>query len=140
LELEVQFLVQGTMQSKTKNILVAGAVLSGLAVAIGAFGAHGLQPVLTENGSTETFKTGVLYHIFHGLGVIATGLIYHITKQKLVAISGWMFLSGVILFSGSLYMLSISSLKFFGPITPIGGVFFIIGWIMLALGIKKANT
>lgn len=128
------------MQNKTKNLLLVGAILSGLAVAIGAFGAHGLQAILTENGSTETFKTGVLYHIFHSLGIIATGLTYHVTKQKLVAISGWMFLSGIILFSGSLYMLSISSLKFFGPITPIGGVFFIAGWVMLALGIKKANT
>ena len=124
----------------SKKILTTGAVICGLTVVIGAFGAHALKEVLESNDRVSPFETGVLYQMFHGLALIALGLIAQSNSSKYIHRSYWCFLLGVILFSGSLYGLAIwPNLVFFGPITPIGGLFFILGWIYLVIGIRKPS-
>jgi len=108
------------------------AVLGSLAVAIGAFGAHGLEPYLDAK-QVATFKTASLYHYIHLLVMLVIAFKLNST-HKVLQTSFWLFFAGIILFSGSLYILSTKDLiggdvwNFVGPITPIGGLFFILGW------------
>jgi uncharacterized membrane protein YgdD (TMEM256/DUF423 family) len=111
-----------------------GAVLGFLAVAIGAFGAHGLKARLEELGTAVTFHTGVEYHFYHALAVLALGVAWERLGGKTAGdIAGWAFLAGVIIFSGSLYVLSVTGFKKLGMITPFGGVAFLVGWAALAV-------
>ena len=106
-----------------------------LAVVIGAFGAHGLENVIGKK--MDTFKTGVQYHMFHGLALIVTGILSKVFEID-VSIAGYLFIMGIILFSGSLYLISIyDKYSFLGMITPIGGLSFIIAWILLFLKLNK---
>ena len=102
---------------------------------IGAFGAHGLSKILTENGRTETFETGVKYHMYHAFGLLITGLILFQVQSKYINLAGLFFLIGVLIFSGSLYILSLTNIKWLGAITPIGGLFLIAGWLSLGHGL-----
>lgn len=120
--------------------LVAGALLAGLVVALGAFGAHGLQNITSDEKILHGFQTAVQYQIYHALALLATGIIYNSFPTKGVKAAGTCFIIGIILFSGSLYLLTAlkiqdntSLLKIAGPITPIGGLFFIIGWLLLVI-------
>lgn len=107
-------------------------------IAIGAFGAHGLKSLLMDRGTTEAFKTGVLYHLVHALAILSTGLSpFHREPSKKAVFL--LFLAGLFCFSGSLYLLSTFSWGWLGPITPIGGIFFICGWIYAAFSAKKPN-
>lgn len=122
---------------KTKTIAATGAILCALAVVFGAFGAHSLKAVLLENGKLETFQTAVNYHIFHGLAILVLAALktqFNINKHVLIF---WLFLGGLILFSGSLYILSITGINKLGIITPFGGVLFIVAWLVLALQLFK---
>lgn len=124
----------------SKNLLIAAAILSGLAVAIGAFGAHGLKDLLEANNRMDTFETAVKYHFYHALAMLFLGVLARATQNEVIAKPGWLFLGGTLVFSGSLYTLSITNIKVLGAITPIGGVLYIIGWIWLAvLLIKTLN-
>ena len=110
------------------------AVLSALfAVAFGAFGAHGLQSLLTVK-MLAVYKTGVTYQMWHasGLAVIAL-LVQHTPESRLLHWAGWLMFAGIVLFSGSLYLLSLSELKWLGVLTPIGGIAFISAWGLLAI-------
>jgi uncharacterized membrane protein YgdD (TMEM256/DUF423 family) len=112
---------------------VLGAVLAGLGVALGAFGAHGLQTRLT-GGAMATFETAVRYQMYHALALLAVA--FAITRWQgstWPMAAGWLFVAGILLFSGSLYLLSLSGLRWLGAITPLGGVAFIVGWACLAL-------
>ncbi|MFT6882824.1 MAG: uncharacterized membrane protein YgdD (TMEM256/DUF423 family) [Marinoscillum sp.] len=120
------------------KLLTIGAISAGFTVIFGAFGSHALSNILTENGYTEVFKTGVLYQMFHSLGILITGILSTKHKKSLTSWSGYLFLSGIILFSGSLYVLSLSGLKFLGAITPLGGICFIAGWILLTIHFIKS--
>ncbi|WP_246246179.1 DUF423 domain-containing protein [Paenibacillus lemnae] len=105
-----------------------------LSVAIGAFGAHMLENQISED-ALATFETGVHYHMIHGLALILTGLAgIGLGASRKLYWAGCLFVIGIVIFSGSLYVLSLSGTKWLGAITPIGGVSFIAGWIMLALG------
>ena len=108
-----------------------GAISAFIAVAAGAFGAHGLKGRLTPEMLT-VFETGVRYHMYHALALIAAGWAYSRWPTSLVAGSGWLFVIGTILFSGSLYVLSISGIRWLGAITPFGGLAFLAGWFCLA--------
>jgi uncharacterized membrane protein YgdD (TMEM256/DUF423 family) len=119
-----------------ETIIKTGIVFSLLTVAIGAFGAHGLSDLLNANGRIETFKTGVLYQLFHSLAIIITGILYEKYNSKKIGIAFILFALGIIIFSGSLYILSITNIGIFGAITPIGGLLFIVGWLYLYLSIK----
>ena len=121
----------------SKTILKTGAVICGLSVIIGAFGAHALRSVLEANDRVSPYETGVLYQMFHGLAILAVGVVAKSNASKWITRSFWCMLLGIILFSGSLYGLAIWEIGFLGPITPIGGVFFIIGWVCLFIGVQK---
>lgn len=109
-------------------ILKTGIFLCGLSVIIGAFGAHSLENIIGDK--IETFKTAVQYQIFHAIGLILVGLIAKTFSLELNTVA-YLFFSGIILFSGSLYLISIYKYSFLGIITPIGGLCFIIGWAIL---------
>lgn len=110
-----------------------GSISAGLAVALGAFGAHGLKARLTPD-LLQTFETGVRYHLYHALALLAVAFaLSRWSSTGLPAAAGWLFLAGTVLFSGSLYLLAVTGAKWLGAITPLGGVAFIAGWVCLAL-------
>lgn len=116
-----------------KTFIILGAVNAFLSVALGAFGAHGLENKL-EPKYLEIWKTGVQYQMFHALGLLAIGIISgKVGASSLLSWSGWLMLIGIILFSGSLYVLSTSGIKVLGAITPFGGVAFLVSWVLLIL-------
>ncbi len=114
-----------------------GSLLMLVGVALGAFGAHGLKDVLTPEGK-QTYQTAVLYHLVHGLGLLAVGWLATLKPtEPLLRNAGWAFVIGIILFSGSLYLLSVTGIKKLGIITPFGGLAFLAGWLLLALSAKS---
>lgn len=118
-----------------KKFLIIGSLMAMSSVAIGAFAAHGLKPQLT-NYQIDIFKTGVDYQFYHALGILIIAILADKIPVRAINIIGWCFTLGIILFSGSLYLLACqeiltANLKFLGPITPLGGTFFIIGWSLL---------
>lgn len=117
--------------------LFAGlAAVSGfLAVGLGAFGAHGLKNRLTED-MLAVYQTGVHYHFYHTLALLGVGLLLRqVGNHALLAASGWAFIVGMLLFSGSLYVLSITGVRWLGAITPLGGLAFLVAWALLAWSI-----
>ncbi len=120
----------------TKLILAVGAMAMAIAVLLGAFGAHGLKPRLSPE-MLAVYKTGVEYHFYHAMGLLFIGVIsLHIQNDYLSA-SAWLLAIGMLIFSGSLYLLSVTGVRWFGAITPIGGLSFIAGWLMLVLAVLK---
>jgi uncharacterized membrane protein YgdD (TMEM256/DUF423 family) len=121
----------------TKIFLLLGSINAALAVGLGAFGAHGLRSRLSED-LLSTYQTGVQYHFYHALGLFAVALVASLLpKSALVSWSGWLMLAGIVLFSGSLYLLSITGVRWLGAITPLGGVAFISAWLLLAVAVLK---
>tara|TARA_Y100001936_G_scaffold16819_1_gene14286 strand:+ start:1348 stop:1725 length:378 start_codon:yes stop_codon:yes gene_type:complete len=121
------------------NPLITMAAVNGLlAVMLGAFMSHSLDETITTE-LLGVFQTGVLYHMYHSLAALAAGILSHIyPKVRLLKFSAYSFLLGIVFFSGSLYLLALTELPLIGMITPIGGTFFIFGWIMLCIfGAKK---
>lgn len=117
--------------------LLLGSINMALAVIIGAFGAHALKARLDET-LTKVYHTGVEYHFYHALGLILIGIIaMNIPANIWIKSSGWMMFIGIILFSGSLYSLSILNLRWLGMITPVGGLLFIAAWVSLFISIIK---
>ena len=111
-----------------RYFLVLGALGCGVAVMLGAFAAHGLKGQLPP-ASIATFNTGVTYQFYHSLGLLALGLSgLHYGEQRVLKIAGYSFAAGIVLFSGSLYGLSLFKWTFLGPVTPLGGLSFILGW------------
>lgn len=123
-----------------KNILVLAGISGALAVGLGAFGAHGLEPLLIKNGRLDTFETAVSYHFYHVIALFGIGLLSMIKPEwKFLRFSAWCMILGILIFSGSLYVLSLSGITWLGAITPLGGVGFILGWMGLAYSAYK-NT
>ncbi len=120
-----------------KIFIAIGSFAAFLGVGLGAFGAHGLRDRLSDQMMT-VWHTGVQYHLTHALGLILVGILIHLYpgtgSLKLV---GWLFLLGIILFSGSLYLLAILEIRKLGMITPIGGLAFLAGWLILATGMIR---
>jgi uncharacterized membrane protein YgdD (TMEM256/DUF423 family) len=108
-----------------------GAVLGAIGVAAGAFGAHALRTRVAPE-MLAVFETGVRYHLVHGLALLAAGWAAARWPGPAVSAAGWLFVAGILLFSGSLYALALSGVRALGLITPIGGAAFILGWIALA--------
>jgi len=121
---------------KNQTILISGAVFMALAVLLGAFGAHALKQIVSPE-MLAVYKTGVEYQFYHALGLLLIGLIGFQVKSKYIRWAGFFVSIGIILFSGSLYVLSISGIKAIGAITPIGGISFVAGWILLAIALWK---
>jgi len=124
-----------------KNTLSIASISGLLCVVLGAFGAHGLKPLLTTQMLT-TYETGVRYQFYHTLAILLIVVLYQFNKSKKLVISSYFFFAGMVLFSGSLYLLALTSINentwtWLGPVTPIGGVCFIIGWVYLFLSAKS---
>jgi uncharacterized membrane protein YgdD (TMEM256/DUF423 family) len=127
-----------------KRFVVTGAVFGAIAVTLGAFGAHGLEKIVPAE-TVKTFQTGVQYQMYHALALLLIGILYDRCSQRFVKIAGTFFIIGIILFSGSLYLLTTFKatetvgLEKFGLITPFGGVFFIAGWLFLFISAVKSK-
>ena len=121
-----------------KFFLISGGVLGMLGVVIGAFGAHALKSRLVANGRLDTFETAVKYQFYHALALILLGLIMNQWDQKAFVISGYGFLTGTLLFSGSLYVLAIAGITRMGAVAPFGGLAMILGWAAMCWGLMKA--
>jgi uncharacterized membrane protein YgdD (TMEM256/DUF423 family) len=119
-----------------KFFIILGSILTGVAIIIGAFGAHAIK----TNVSIEDlaiFETGIKYHFYHSIGLIIIGILGFYYPHTALKISGISFIIGILVFSGSLYLLVLTNLRWFGAITPIGCFFYIIGWFLLAYNIYK---
>lgn len=110
-----------------------GAILAALGVTAGAFGAHGLKGRLTPE-MLAVFETGVRYHLIHALALLAVAWAATRWESRAIPAAGWLFVAGILLFSGSLYILTLSGIRGLGVITPFGGVAFVLGWVLLAWG------
>lgn len=118
-----------------------GAVWGFLAVSMGAFGAHGLKDRLTELGQLANFQTAAHYHMYCALAIVAVGLLALTGRSgNATQVAGWGLLVGSLIFSGSLYVLSLTGLRWLGAITPIGGVAMLIGWAALAVAAGSTST
>ncbi len=126
-----------------KQFLRIGASLMALGVILGAFGAHGLKEIVTAD-RLEIFETGARYQVYHALGILMVGTLLYFRKTSLMPWAGWLFTAGIICFSGSLYLLSFADVldlptSLIGPITPIGGLLFVAGWVVLAISTFQEN-
>jgi uncharacterized membrane protein YgdD (TMEM256/DUF423 family) len=120
-----------------KLFIILGAINAFLAVALGAFGAHGLEGKL-EPKYLETWKTGVTYQMFHATGLLIIAvLLGKLPANSLLSWSGWLMFIGILLFSGSLYVLSVTKISILGAVTPLGGVAFLAAWILLIVAAVK---
>ena len=109
---------------------VAGSLLAFFAVVLGAFAAHGLRTRLTPD-MFNIFEVGVRYHMYHALALLAVAWAASRWPDSKAHLAGWAFIVGIVIFSGSLYVLSVSGIRWLGAITPLGGVAFLVGWILL---------
>jgi uncharacterized membrane protein YgdD (TMEM256/DUF423 family) len=122
-----------------KFIFLSASVLGGMAVMIGAFGAHALKSVLEAEGRLDTFETAVKYQFYHTLALLMIGvLLYHI-HDKLLSYAGLSMIAGVLIFSGSLYILCLSGIRWMGAITPFGGLLMIVGWVLLFVAVYRQS-
>jgi len=129
------------MKKLDKNITITACLLGAITIALGAFGAHGLKQLVSEDMIT-IFETGVRYQMYHVIVLLVIGLSTMISEKT----KRWvfrLFLFGILLFSGSLYLLSLGEImsintKFIGPITPFGGLLYILGWLRLGYGMLKS--
>lgn len=119
--------------TNTLAIRVA-AILGFLAVSLGAFGAHGLKELLTQNGTVALWDKAVLYHFIH------TVMLFVLAQRRPVLTGAWLsFFVGIMIFSGSLYLLAVTNAKWLGAITPIGGASFLVGWAWLIVAASKTE-
>jgi uncharacterized membrane protein YgdD (TMEM256/DUF423 family) len=116
-----------------RTFLILGALVGFLGVAIGAFGAHALEATLKANQREATFATATQYHMYHALALLAVAWAATRWPDNLTYWAGYLFIIGIILFSGSLYALSLTNQRWLGAITPFGGLAFLAGWLCLGL-------
>ncbi|MGD2159960.1 MAG: DUF423 domain-containing protein [Gammaproteobacteria bacterium] len=121
------------------NLIIGiGALSAFISVAAGAFGAHALKQVL-DSDMLAVYHTAVEYQFFHSIGLLAVGTLHKLTPRYCNLIAAWAMLAGIIIFSGSLYLLTMTGIKWLGMITPIGGISFLAAWLSLALGYLTAG-
>ncbi len=114
-----------------RRLIILGAIFGFLSVALGAFGAHGLRDILEANGRIDTYHTGINYMMIHALAILVTAWLSEKYPQQPTQWAGYSFAVGIVLFSGSLLLLSIFDLGFMGAIAPIGGVALLAGWALI---------
>ncbi len=115
---------------------LVGSISALIAVGLGAFGAHGLKGRLTPE-MLNAFEVGVRYQIYHALALLAVAWALSRWPRAEITVAGWLFIAGTIIFSGSLYLLSLTGVRWIGAITPIGGVAFLLGWLSLVWGVWR---
>ena len=127
------------MPRLAKLFLTIGAIAMLWAVALGAFGAHTLKSQLAPD-LLAVYHTGVEYHFYHALGLLAVGLVaQRLPDSNWLRASGWLMLAGIVIFSGSLYLLAVTGVRAFGAVTPIGGVAFMLAWVLFAVAVVKGR-
>ena len=120
-----------------RTFLLLGCFSATLAIALGAFGAHALEGRLTTE-RIATWETAAQYHFYHSLGLVIVGVLgIHLAESARLRWAGWSMFAGILLFSGSLYVLSLSGISYLGAVTPFGGVAFLLGWLLLASNFFK---
>jgi uncharacterized membrane protein YgdD (TMEM256/DUF423 family) len=121
--------------------IIAGAIIGGLSVAGGAFGAHGLKAVLEASGQAANWETAARYAMYHALALVAVGLLAAVrpASSSLLTPATWCFVVGTAIFSGCLATLAVTGIRILGAIVPIGGVLLIAGWALLALAASRAE-
>lgn len=126
--------------SRLRHFVALGAINGLLAVAFGAFAAHALRELLSP-GMFDVFRTGVDYQAMHALALLAVGLLAeHAPDLRLLRWAGWAFATGILLFSGSLYILAMTDIRWLGAVTPLGGTAFLIGWGLLAWATMRRSA
>jgi uncharacterized membrane protein YgdD (TMEM256/DUF423 family) len=120
-----------------RNSILSGAVFGCAAVMLGAFGAHALKEILAATGRIDTYELAVRYQFYRALALILVGILMGQFSSKLLRYSGLSFFLGIIVFSGSLYVLSLTGQTILGAVTPFGGLFFILGWVFLIVAVYK---
>lgn len=123
-----------------RNLIIITGISGALAVGLGAFGAHGLEASLRESGRLDTFETAVQYHFYHTLLLGIIGAAWDNLKGKYRKIAAYLIVAGIIIFSGSLYILCLTGITWLGAVTPIGGISFILGWLALAGAAMSGKT
>jgi len=122
-----------------KLFLVLGALAAMLAVVLGAFGAHALRARLAPD-LLAIYQTGFQYHFWHALGLLVIGVVaIHLPASSTLRWAGWVMLAGIVLFSGSLYVLALTGVRWLGAITPFGGAAFILSWVLLAAAVARGS-
>lgn len=127
------------MAGMDKVFFALGAAAAGLAVALGAFGAHGLRAAISAD-MLANFETGVRYHMYHALALLAVA--FAVTRwpaSPLPVAAGWLFVAGIVLFAGSLYVMALTGWRWLGAITPLGGVAFVAGWLCLCIAAARGG-
>ncbi|MCH9639385.1 MAG: DUF423 domain-containing protein [Betaproteobacteria bacterium] len=120
-----------------KTFLLLGTINTFICIALGAFGAHGLKQILTTD-KLAVFEIGVQYHLYHALGLLVIGLLLlYFPKSRMIAASGWLMLLGIMLFSGTLYVTSLTEISGMGIVAPFGGISFLSAWALLTYAIWK---
>ncbi|HMB73977.1 MAG TPA: DUF423 domain-containing protein [Gammaproteobacteria bacterium] len=128
------------MHTAARRFIVLGALLLACATGLGAWAAHGLENLI-DSDSVATFRIGVEYHFFHALGILVTAMLLdRLPNSRLLLLCGVLLTAGIVLFSGSLYLLAFDTARFLGPVTPLGGVSFIAGWLCLAAALWRARA
>jgi uncharacterized membrane protein YgdD (TMEM256/DUF423 family) len=122
----------------SRLFLIIGSLSAFVGVALGAFGAHALKEKLTPEMLT-VFETGVRYQMYHAFGLLAVAWVVSYWPQASATASGWLFIAGTVVFSGSLYLLSTTGTRWFGAVTPIGGLLFLVGWLWLAWSVWQVG-
>jgi len=122
-----------------KSILTIAAISGLLAVVLGAFGAHALKKMISPE-MLEVYKTGVQYQFYHTFALLAVGILMHFNTSKALQWSGYLFVVGILLFSGSLYVMTITGIKALGIITPFGGTVWIAAWFLLMIHCSKLTN
>lgn len=124
--------------TKSSLFIFLGACGAFLSVALGAFGAHSFKALLSPELQT-TFETAVRYQIYHSLALLVLGVLSFRLQHRNLIVAGWLFVWGIALFSGSLYVLALTRATWLGIVTPMGGTLFLAGWIFFAVGVLKSR-
>lgn len=141
LYLEKEIIQQTNFMFSQKTTLLIASALGILAVSIGAFGAHALKPLLISNNRLDTFELAVRYHFYHTFALLAVAILMEKYSVTVLRLSALFFLTGIILFSGSLYALCLFNISKIAIVTPFGGVFLIAGWSSLFISVlRKQQT
>jgi len=122
-----------------RTTLLSGAMFGGIGVALGAVGAHALKPALLENNKLEVFETAVRYQVVHALALLIAGALMVHVQNKLLRMAASCWAGGILLFSGSLYVLSFISIPAVAFLTPVGGLLFLAGWVLLFLAVLRTG-
>ncbi len=122
----------------TRTFAITGALFAFVGVALGAFGAHGLKAKLSPD-MLAVFETGVRYHMYHAFGLFAVAWVIDRWPSSTATAAGWLMVAGVVIFSGSLYILAVSGIRWWGAVTPFGGIALLAGWAALGIALYKAS-